>query len=475
MKNFFEWFAASEEPATPWVMLGKGPSFDLRHSKDLSGFRLMSLNHVVREMPVDVAHMIDIDVVAACADALPTNARLLVMPWFPHVKNQVGDKTLQAYVSEMPVLKRLNAEGRLLWYDLRTAKTRHGSHPPVDARAFSAEAALELLARAGAKTVRSLGVDGGASYGQSFDDLKNTTRLNNGHASYDLQFEGFARTIHKTGVDYAPMTIESPIRVYVGSQEEQMLSVRVLEYSIRRHTSITTQVVPLHRAGITFPMPRDAKNQPRTPFSFQRFAIPMLAGYKGRAIYVDSDMQVFRDLREVWTLPFDGADLLAAKAADATDRRPQFSVMLLDCERLRWSPDMVVDALDSGRLSYSQLMYEMALASSVRAAIPATWNSLEHYEPGRTGLIHYTDMNSQPWVYRRNRWGYLWTRELIAAVNGGFITLDEVREHVERGWVRPTLLDQVERGRERPTPVPGLGWWRDRHFVAPYKSLPVTR
>ncbi len=152
----------------------------------------------------------------------------------------------------MPVLKRLDAQGRLLWYDLSTSKQRHGPGPVVRAAAFSAEAALNLLALAGVTKVRSLGIDGGNAYGSAFDDLKDQTRLNNGQPSYDLQFQGFARTISSTGVDYAPLDIESPIRVYVGSQEEQMLSVRVLEHSIRRHASMSVQVQPLHTFDIPF-------------------------------------------------------------------------------------------------------------------------------------------------------------------------------------------------------------------------------
>jgi hypothetical protein len=473
MKNFFEWFQGQEGSDLPWLILGKGPSFDQRHRYDLQGYRLLSLNHVVREQPVMAAHMIDIDVVFACAESIESNAQVLVMPWVPHVKNLLGTKTLAQWVAESAVLQRLSAAGRLLWYDLSTSKERHGTHPVVRATSFSAEAALHLLALAGVRRIRSLGVDGGASYGQSFDDLKNVTRLNNGHASYDLQFEGFARTLLATGVDFAPLDIESPIRVYVGSQEEQMLALRVLEYSIRRHTSMTTQVLPLHTCGIEFPMPRDRANWPRTPFSFQRFTIPMLAGHRGRAVYLDSDMQVFRDMRALWTLPFDGADLLAAREAADTSRRPQFSVMLLDCERLAWTPATVIEALDSGRLTYAQLMYEMALATRVHASIPPEWNSLERYEAGRTCLLHYTDMNTQPWVHRGNPRGWLWVRELASALKDGFITMDEVHEHVNRGWVRPSILGELSMNPIR-WPLHPLGWWRDRAFVPPYKRMPAA-
>lgn len=472
MKHFFDWFAAEGLAQAPWLILGKGPSFSqFRTRPDVANYRLLSLNHVVREGPVAIAHMIDIDVAFDCADAIEANAGVLVMPWYPHVKNLVGTKTLAQWTAETPSLQRLDDAGRLLWYDLSTTKQRHGPGPLVRAAAFSSEAALNLLATAGVKVVRSLGIDGGTSYDGRFADLKDTTRLNNGQPSYNVQFQGFARTIMSTRIDYAPLDLQSPIRVYVGSEEAQMLSVKVLEHSIRRHASMSVEVFPLHRADITFAQPKDPKNWPRTPFSFQRFTIPQLAGHQGRAIYLDSDMLVFRDIRELWTLPFDGADLLAARSADHTARRPQFSVMLLDCERLKWDPASVVESLDSGRLDYERLMYDMALASQVRAGIDPEWNSLEHHEPGRTALLHYTDMSTQPWVYARNRHGRLWMRELLSAVDDGFISVDEIRDHVERQWVRPSLLKQVLAHKERLSPLSGWGWLDDRRFVAPYRNI----
>ena len=96
--------------------------------------------------------------------------------------------------------------------------------------------------------MRSLGVDGGTSYSAAFSDLSETTRLANRHATFDLQFRGLARTIMTTGVDYAPLTVPSPVRVFVGSEPAQSLAVKVLEFSIKKHASLTTEVVPLYEA-----------------------------------------------------------------------------------------------------------------------------------------------------------------------------------------------------------------------------------
>jgi glycosyl transferase family 8 len=471
VRHFFDWAQASVRSEDPWLILGKGPSFSARDQHDLSGFQLLSLNHVVREQPVTLAHMIDLDVAESCADALLTNARFVVMPWYPHVRNRASSESLAELVPKSGGLRRLEAEGRLLWYDLSTSPVRHGPGPVVQATYFSAEAALSLLALAGVRRVRSLGVDGGAAYSPAFDDLKDKTLLANGRPNFNLQFKGLAKTIMSTGVDYAPLDAESPIRVYVGSQDAQMLAVKVLEYSIRKHASMTVEVFPLHHAHIEFPTPAAVENRPRTPFSFQRFYIPQLAGYHGRAIYVDSDMQVFEDIRNLWTLPLDGADLLAAREPGESGRKPQFSVMLLDCAALRWDLSDIVARLDRGELTYETLMYEMKVAQNIRAAIDPRWNSLERYEEGETALLHYTDMTTQPWVSRDNPLGYLWVRDLIEAVDACAIDRALVESHVREGYVRPTVLYQLDHRVEEAALLPKAARQLDDVFVAPYRKM----
>jgi hypothetical protein len=268
--------------------------------------------------------------------------------------------------------------------------------------------------------------------------------------------------------------VEMPIHVYVGSQEAQMLAVKVLEFSICERTDAQVQVHPLHEAQVEFPTPKDVRNRPRTPFSFQRFYIPALKGFQGRAIYLDSDMQVFRDIMELWTLPFDGADLLAAREPGESGRRPQFSVMLLNCGELRWNLSDIVAALDRGELTYETLMYDMAVARKIRAAIDPSWNSLERYVEGETGLLHYTDMPTQPWLSIDNPLGYLWMRDLRQAVDRGLIPRAYVEEHVRRGFVRPSLLYQLDHELDEAKQLPGKARKLDVEFVAPYKRLEAS-
>lgn len=473
MISFFDWFSSqSESEPRPWLILGKGPSFSKRQSFDLSRYYTLSLNHAVREQPVTVAHIIDFDVVEACGDSLERNAQVVVLPWVPHVNSRAGKKTLEDFIEVSPLLHRLNDQGRLLYYNLSTGQNQRAGSPMVQVRYFSSEAALNLLTTAGVRRVRSLGVDGGADYSQDFADLRDKTLLANSRTSFNKQFEEIAKTILRTGVDYAPLDTESPVKVFVASTEAEMLPVKVLDFSIRKHASISVEVKPIYQTGIEIPLPKDHENLPRTPFSFQRFVIPEVVGYKGRAIYLDADMQVFKDIRSLWTRPFNGAEIFAVQEPEESGRRPQFSVMALNCDLLKWKVREIVDDLDKGALTYAQLMYEMTVAKTIDRCIDPAWNSLERYAEGKTALLHYTDMHTQPWVSQINPLGYLWVGDLFEAIDMGVITEGYVKECVEKGFVRPSLLYQVEHRIEDALLLPHKARLMDEDFSPPYTRLP---
>ncbi len=483
LRSFFDWFTTLDDGGDRrWVLLGKGPSFSHRHDVDLRGSYTFGLNHVCRELPLDVTHAIDLDVIDHCADALFRHAGVLVLPWRPHVPDErwlrrlrgavtPSEVTLETLADSHPVLRHFAASDRLLWYNASSSDRPAPDSPVVTVRYFSAVAALNLLALAGVREVRSLGIDGGTAYSEAFADLDDRTRLKGPHRSFDPQFTAMAATLLRTGISYAPIDVPAPIRVYVGATPAQHLPVRVLEYSIRRHTAMDVEVTPLWRTGIPIPDARDAKNRGRTPFSFQRFLIPAAAGYRGRAIYLDSDMLVFRSLRELWDQPFGDADLLAIRTPDrgATAR---FSVLLLNCDTLRWDVAALVADLDAGRVTYDQLLYEMSWGPRIADALDGAWNHLDRFVPGETALLHYTNSQRQPWLATDHPLGHLWMRALFDALDAGFITREEIDAAAAAGHVRPSLPVQVERRIEDPRRLPADVHRLDRWFVEPFRLRP---
>ena len=261
-----------------------------------------------------------------------------------------------------------------------------------------------------------------------------------------------------------------PVRVFVASTPAEWLPMRVLEFSIKETTSLPVYVSAIYKFNRTIPMPLAVENRPRTPFSFQRFLIPELCGFSGKAIYLDADMQVFRDIRELWNHDFFGCDLQTVREAQQ-GRRGQFSVMLLDCQALGWRVDQIVADLDAGKLDYAALMYEMRVAKKIGRDISSEWNSLEHYEPEKTCLLHYTDMNTQPWISRANPLGHLWIACLRRALQAGFISREELEAEVSAEHVRPSLLAQIDAKLDDSVALPLSVRKLDWNFVPPYRSL----
>lgn len=270
------------------------------------------------------------------------------------------------------------------------------------------------------------------------------------------------------------MSKEPAIRVFVGVDRSQLLAVSVLEYSIKRHTTAEVEVVPM--LDLPVPVPVDPRNSQRTGFSFSRFCIPKLAGYQGRAIYMDADMMVFKDIRELWNLPFNGAKIIIQKEVKFQDettqkfgapktRKKQCAVMLLDCDRLDWKIEEIIAGMDQGRYDYDQLMSELCILDEehVQYGVPFEWNSMEHWDK-ETRLLHYTDVATQPWTNCFNKNGHHWFNEVRRMLSEGKLTWAQIEKEIELGYFRPSLIKDLKYRHL----IPGFlhAWWDKRNDAA---------
>jgi hypothetical protein len=270
------------------------------------------------------------------------------------------------------------------------------------------------------------------------------------------------------------MQVNDVIRVFVGASPSEVLPLKVLEFTIREHTDMPVQVSFM--ADLECPSPKDEANQPGTKFSFYRFMIPQLAGYAGKALYLDSDMMVFKDMRDLWQIPFDGAQVLTVLTPEGQPTK-NHSVLLIDCSAVDWTISEIVSGLDDRRYDYDQLMRDLCIVPNhrMRASIPYVWNSLDRYEPGKTALLHFTALHSQPWTGTRHPLAKVWVAALIRAVDKGAVDRAMLREEVTRGNIRPSLVYQVEAGIADPAALSNDILARDRQFVPPYQKLAKNR
>jgi len=249
------------------------------------------------------------------------------------------------------------------------------------------------------------------------------------------------------------MATPDPIRIFCGGDRSQQLPFKVFAHSVARHTARAVEVRTIDNA--LSPIPADPRYQPYTEFSFARFVIPSLCGYQGRAVYMDSDMLVFADIGELWDTDLQGAAIAIEKGSrDQADRGKHAAVMLLDCAKLDWKVEDIVAGLGT-RYAYKALMQVDPLLQPgmMRELIPAGWNELDHFEPGRTRNIHYTKIVTQPWVHALHPHGKPWVEEVSRMLAEGALSAEELREEVRLGYVRPSLLVELGLATEGPSPT----------------------
>lgn len=466
----------SESQLKKWLIIGKGPSADSLSKEKTSIYHCLTLNHAILNHTAVIAHFIDLDALLDCQDTLLIQAQYVALPWHPHINNQSTEKTLLDLCKEYPILAQLEQENRLITYNASTWQPADHIYPNgsiISVQYFSAEAAFQLLAQAGINIIYSAGIDGGNSYAKQFKSWEEKTLLSNQQSSFDLQFRNIAKTLWQYKVEHHLLNEQSPVRVFIATTAAQMLAVQVLEYSIKSNSSIAVEVVPLHQNNIKIPIPKDIKNHARTPFSFQRFIIPELCNFNGKAIYLDSDMLVFHDIRQLWTLPNQEHPVIAVGDNKNQNRKPQFSVMLMNCKKLDWDITNIIQELDQNTLTYAHLMEDMPICSSIGRTIPIEWNSLESFVPDQTSLLHYTDMPYQPWVSIWNPLGWIWCQALIKAVDDGFIELEEIEEHARLGFIRPSLVWQVKNRCFDSLTLPRNIIKMDIDFIPPYQGMSI--
>lgn len=134
-----------------------------------------------------------------------------------------------------------------------------------------------------------------------------------------------------------------------------------------------------------------------TPFSCFRFAVPELCDFKGRAVYLDADMLVRSDVRELLEMPLQAGYRSISLAR--TD------VSLIDCgwfaNRRDWWPS-IAQMKPSGWITwhYCQLLQQHG---GIAPTLDPAWNRCDPMhmcaDPGveSAKLLHYTVVPTQPY------------------------------------------------------------------------------
>jgi hypothetical protein len=254
---------------------------------------------------------------------------------------------------------------------------------------------------------------------------------------------------------------ESPCRVFIGSGEASLLERKTLVHSLLQRASRPLEIYVFNGTHNTVerqghppalaPLPLQVKYRNVTEFSNYRFVIPEVCQHAGRAIYMDSDVICLRDPCELFDLDMRGGDILARSDAYGDDRWA-LSVMLIDCARARFDVARYYEEIDAG-LYTAEDLHQMRPAFLRRhpfqlRKLADRWNDLDHAGP-ETGLIHFTNLTTQPWKFAGHRHEELWFEHLREALAAGRVTEGDIELSLIRAYVRQDLRDVVRGGRRR--------------------------
>ena len=204
-----------------------------------------------------------------------------------------------------------------------------------------------------------------------------------------------------------------PVRIFLGTQDEQYRAERIFFYAIERVRD-PARVYQIH---VMKNLAGFVRKGWRTGFTNYRFAIPDFAGREGRAIYNDVDQIYTADPARLFDLDLDGHGYLAVSASDT-------SVMLLDCARMApWWNLAAATAETKDRL-----LAGVKSVTNIWGALDGGWNARDmEFVEGRSMLLHYTAMHTQPWhpfpkdyAYRTHPLAEIWYRLKRAADAEGY-------------------------------------------------------
>ena len=188
------------------------------------------------------------------------------------------------------------------------------------------------------------------------------------------------------------------IRVFIGYDPAEAVAYHVAAHSILRHASVPVSITGLVLRQL--PMTRERDPRQSTEFSFSRFLVPWLCGFKGEAIFMDCDMLVRSDIAElvgergksVSVVKHDYTpsteDKFLGNKQTKYEKKNWSSVMVFECSSCAvLTPEYVNTASGLELHQFKWLGGEYLIGS-----LAPEWNHLvgENAPSGAAKLVHYT-------------------------------------------------------------------------------------
>jgi hypothetical protein len=224
------------------------------------------------------------------------------------------------------------------------------------------------------------------------------------------------------------------IPIFIGTDPRERAATNVLVDSLVQESSvplsITLLVTPqLETSGLYW---REPSPMQSTAFSFTRFLVPYLMGFKGWAIFMDCDMLCRGDIADLWAQRDEQYALMCVQHDHRPSEARKFldelqttypkknwsSLMLMNCSRCSYlTPEYVNTASGLDLHRFLWLNSESEIGS-----ITGGWNYLvaeqDHSLAASSPLLHWT--LGGPWFKDQRTMGEGLAAEWFAARDAAF-------------------------------------------------------
>jgi len=187
------------------------------------------------------------------------------------------------------------------------------------------------------------------------------------------------------------------IRLFVGTDPNghDAESLMVLEHSARKVTTGPLEITWMrmsHDKSSPWYVGPGGWDTSRwaTPFSGFRWGIPVVCGYQGKAIYMDSDMIILKDLRDLWNLDVAGY-------WGAIKNPGRTCVTLWNCEECGKPPFPDVMKKRTSPDCHASMQSLIGSSAHRFRMFDSAWNSLDGEDKpiSWSKILHFTSMSHQ--------------------------------------------------------------------------------
>lgn len=168
------------------------------------------------------------------------------------------------------------------------------------------------------------------------------------------------------------------IRIFIGTDSSiHQKAEKVVKYSILKNTSSDVDI-QFMQPGWKSPGP--------TGFTLHRYMIPKMCNFQNYAIYLDVDMLVLGDIKDLWNYKTPGKWCVTPRSK----KQINDDVSVIDC---RSFPDIPIG---NALRKHDKTSIRNMIGARYQQSIPKEWNAIDVLSDN-TKLLHYSRLGTQPW------------------------------------------------------------------------------